>query len=398
MMGLGVEAALEPAIEQGRHRYVFFLTDGYVGNESTIIGGAKQLVRAQAKRGQRARVFSFGVGSSTNRHLLEGIADAGDGVAVYASTRQDPAMAVNTFYRYIDHPILSDVQVDWHELRVSEVAPEVVPDLFASRPLVLQGRFEGHGKARVTVSGRVGGKLLELPIEVGLPAEDDNGVLATLWARARIESLEQRLAYGDGVASDLVADITQLGLDYRLVTKYTSFVAVDRSTEVDGEARTIVQPVETPEGVNAEMAGAGVISRMAASSGRGYGGALMQPAPMASPARAYKRKMSRRPRTTVAADGARRADAPAKIQVQGSISANTVETIIKGRLLEIQKILRGKKARVRFVIRADGTVANVEILGGVADAKLKRKLKQAIARWRFPAPSDGKRATVTYRF
>src|SRR5690606_25152016 len=140
MMGLGVQEALTPSVEQSRHRYVFFMTDGYIGNEAAITSGARALISTLQARGRRAKLFAFGTGSSTNRHLLEGLAKAGRGVAVYASTRQDPIEAVNTFYRYVDHPVLTDIEIDWGNLSVDEVYPRVLPDLFASRPMIITGR------------------------------------------------------------------------------------------------------------------------------------------------------------------------------------------------------------------------------------------------------------------
>jgi Ca-activated chloride channel family protein len=86
-MADAVAKALSPAVEAGRRRYVFFLTDGYVGNEDAIIRAADRFVSAHDKRGQTARVFAFGTGSSVNRHLIEGLSRAGRGLAVYATSR-----------------------------------------------------------------------------------------------------------------------------------------------------------------------------------------------------------------------------------------------------------------------------------------------------------------------
>ncbi len=141
MMAGAVQAALSPPVEHGRNRYVFFLTDGYIGNERAIFDGAEQLVHTLASRGQRARVFGLGVGSSVNRHLIDGIAKAGDGVAVYASHRDAPARAVDRFFRATDHPVLTNVHIDWGGLQVEESTPLRLPDLFATRPLLLHGRY-----------------------------------------------------------------------------------------------------------------------------------------------------------------------------------------------------------------------------------------------------------------
>ena len=258
LMGSGVKAALKPTVEQGRHRYVFFMTDGYVGNEKEILGNTRTLINAMEYRGQRAKVFSYGTGSSVNRHLLDGIAKAGKGLAVYVTTREDPAIGVNRFFGYIDHAVLKNVQIDFSDLDVEDVYPKQLPDLFASRPMVIHGKFNSPDPSTILIKGEMNEKELSLPVHVKFEDNDDNDVLAALWAREKIGYLEDDLAY-HGQSDEIVELITQLGLDYRLVTQYTSFVAVDRSRTVTGDLKTIHQPVETPEGVDPYKSSGGVI-------------------------------------------------------------------------------------------------------------------------------------------
>ena len=254
LMADAVASALSDRVEPGRHRYVIFLTDGYVGNESAIFDGAERFVRAYKRAGQRARVFAFGVGSSVNRHLINGLARAGDGVAVFATPREDPADAVNRFFRTMDHPVLEDLHIDWGRLDVRDVEPAILPDLFATQPLIVHGRYDQEGRDTLVIRGQVNGKTVLLPLEVQLSADArDRGALATLWARARIA--EQERILWAGWSEDAVNAITQLGLDYRIVTEFTSFVAVDRSRTVgNGHPLRVVQPVERPEGVAASAA------------------------------------------------------------------------------------------------------------------------------------------------
>lgn len=252
-----VAAALSADVERGRHRYVFFLTDGYVGNEQEIISGSKAFVEGIEGRGQRARVFGFGVGSSVNRALLEGLSRAGKGVAVYATTREDPAVAVNRFYRYIDRAVLTGVELVWGELGAAEVFPHPIPDLFASHPIVLHGRYKKLSKEPVTLRGRVGEKPVSIAVEThrAIGGNDRGGVLGALWARSKVEFLEEESWIG--MRPSAPAEIMELGLNFDLVTAYTSFVAVDESRKVSrGDPRTVTQPVEIPEGVDARAAGA----------------------------------------------------------------------------------------------------------------------------------------------
>jgi Ca-activated chloride channel homolog len=255
-MADAVAAALSTDVARGRHRYVFFMTDGYVGNEDEIIGASDAFVKALEGRGQRARVFGFGVGSSVNRYLLEGVSRAGKGIAVYATTREDPQRGVDRFYHYIDRAVLTDVVVDYGDLRVSEVYPSAMPDLFASHPVILHGRYAGTPTGTIEVRGKAGDRAVSTRVDVRQAKTRDapSRVMGTLWARAKVADLEERL--WEGSDPDAQRQITELGLAHDLVTRFTSLVAVDTSRRVGrGDPRTLVQPVEAPEGVDVEMAG-----------------------------------------------------------------------------------------------------------------------------------------------
>jgi MYXO-CTERM domain-containing protein len=255
-MADAIDAALRPVVARGRHRYVFFMTDGYVGNESEILSRSKSFVEAYEQHGVRAKVFGFGVGSSPNRYLVSGLAEVGKGLSVYASNREDPNRAVNQFFHYIDRAVLTDVRVDWGGLRASHVYPSEIPDLFASHPIVLHGRFEGAPVVPVRILAKAGDQQLEIPVQARLAETRDapSRALGSLWARARIDELEESLL--DGSIQGAQAEITRLGLAHRLVTPFTSFVAIDTSRRVGtGDPHQVVQPAERPEGVDLDKAG-----------------------------------------------------------------------------------------------------------------------------------------------
>lgn len=259
-MANAIDAALGPAVAQGRHRYVFFMTDGYVGNEAEILERSDKFVRDHEAAGVRAKVFGFGVGSSPNRYLVSGLGKVGKGLSVYAGTREDPERAVNQFYHYIDRAILTDVRIDWGGLTARDVYPSEVPDLFASHPLVLHGRYQGAATRPIRLLAKTSEGNVEVPIAVreaetqGKPSH----ALGSLWARAKIDDLEEGLL--DGSQPDARARITELGLSHRLVTRFTSFVAIDSSRRVsNGDPRQVVQPAERPEGVDVARAGGRVL-------------------------------------------------------------------------------------------------------------------------------------------
>ena len=106
MMIKGIRAALDPSYESDRLRFVTFLTDGYIGNEAEILGEIHDRLGA-------SRIFSFGVGSSPNRYLLQRMAKLGQGAVGYLGLNDDGAEVMDHFFERISHPVLTDVEIDW---------------------------------------------------------------------------------------------------------------------------------------------------------------------------------------------------------------------------------------------------------------------------------------------
>ncbi len=247
-----IHACLAGQDDPERVRVVCFMTDGYVGNDMAIIDAVRQ-------NAGTARVFSFGIGTSVNRFLLDGIARAGRGEVHYILNQQQTAGAGERFYERVRTPVLTDIELDFGRLpvEVDEVYPSGIPDLFSSTPVVVKGRYEQGAKGKITLRGTTGEGPFERKIDVQLPGEEPkDDVLASLWARAKVEDLMDRDLAGmqRGNPDPAVKEeILGLGLRYQLLTQYTSFVAVEhvRITE-GGQARTVAVPVEMPEGVSYE--------------------------------------------------------------------------------------------------------------------------------------------------
>ena len=281
-MADAVERALSFEVGKGRNRYVFFLTDGHVSIENKIFDLASDLVERLEDRGQKASVFGFGVGSSPNRHLIKGLSDAGGGISIFASNREDPVRGVNSFFHRIDHAVIRDLEIDWGSGKISAVHPGELPDLFASRPLVVHGRY-GKLPDKVVVRGKAGRKKIEIPVTVRKPGKDQpSRALPVLWARSAIQDLRRKL--WDGSDKGAVERITTLALDYSIVTAYTSFVAVDTSRVVgDGNPGTILQPVETSEDTDPVASGATLYNGHAGGIPGGVPGGVAGDAAMAAP-------------------------------------------------------------------------------------------------------------------
>jgi Ca-activated chloride channel homolog len=241
MMIEGIKAALDFPHDPQRLRFVCFLTDGYIGNEAEILGEIHRRLGA-------SRIFSFGIGSAVNRYLIDHMAKAGQGAVAYLGLKDSAAQIMDDFFGRISHPALTDLQIDWGGLHVTEVFPRAVPDLFVGRPVILTGRFAGNQETSIRVHGNVGDQPLQVAIPANLAETATHPGLPSIWARMKIAALADQSTYQPH--ADLPAQIKQLALDYSLMSPFTAFIAVDSSRRTEGsEATTVPVSVPVPEGV-----------------------------------------------------------------------------------------------------------------------------------------------------
>ena len=253
-MNAGIRAALTASRDPRRMRMVFFMTDGYIGDEGQIFATIQNNL-------DEARIFAFGVGGSVNRYLINGMSDLGRGVAEDVPLSANPKDVASKFYDRIRKPVLTSVDIDFGELEVTDVLPKVIPDLFEAKPVIVVGRYRGAGEGKVRVRGSVRGEPVNYSMNVRLPertAGDD--VVARLWGRRKLAELEKQ-GYRDE-SPELIEEMTDVALKYGLMSKYTSFVAVAHEVRADPSrpGKHITVPVELPKGVDPAMVG-GRLSR-----------------------------------------------------------------------------------------------------------------------------------------
>jgi Ca-activated chloride channel family protein len=260
-MMAGIKAALDRPADPDRLRIVAFLTDGYIGNEDQVFLGVRQMLG-------NARIFSFGIGSSVNRHLLEGLAEEGRGASAFMGPREKPGQMVDRFIKRIDTPVLTDIRLSFDNLEVEDLEPARIPDLFAGQSLLIHGRYRNPGTGLITLEARRAGEPVTMrKVAIFLEREDDNAALGRLWARARIHRLERSMRGGQ--LPKIQEAITRLGLRHRLMTQWTSLVAVDSFiSNTTGHAESINVPVEMPEDVSYQ----GIYGQSNFSSARAIGG------------------------------------------------------------------------------------------------------------------------------
>ncbi len=243
------EVAGIPA-DGNRLRIVTFMTDGYIGNDFEVIDLVRQV------RGT-SRWFPFGTGNSVNRFLLDNMAREGGGEVEYVLLGDPGEEVAKRFWERIAAPVLTDVHLEFQGLEVEDLHPDELGDVWAEKPLVVHARYREPGRGRVIVHGYRQGRPYREELPVTLPEhEERNAALASMWARARVDALLRRDLRGlqsGRFAEDLKERIVETALAHRILTPFTSFVAVeDRVVNQDGELRTVTVPVEMPQGVEYE--------------------------------------------------------------------------------------------------------------------------------------------------
>jgi Ca-activated chloride channel family protein len=231
-------------------RTVVVVTDGYV----TVEREAFELVRRNLSK---ANVFAFGIGSSVNRHLMEGLARAGMGEPfVITDPLQAPEQAAR-FKRMVESPVLTNVKATFGGLDVYDVEPQALPDVLGERPVIVFGKWRGEPKGRVVIEGQGAEGPYRRELAIDARTRQDAAALRSLWARHRIASLGDQEALEGGDA--FKQRITELGLRYGLLTQYTSFIAVDKVVRNPApQASTSVdQPQPLPKGVSELALGQG---------------------------------------------------------------------------------------------------------------------------------------------
>lgn len=237
MRGLDAVLAFPPAPE-GRLRSIVMLTDGLIGDDEVVIGA----VQDNLQRGNR--LYTFGVGDSTNHFLVNRLAEIGRGTAKILPPNEPATEVAKTFFEEINNPVLTNIEVTWiGSGEAPEIYPQAIPDLFTQQPLVLFGRQGKAENGQLRIQGiQAGGKPYEKTLSVSFDQVAGNQAIAQLWGRARIKDLMNQIYRQE--TPELKQIITTTALDYRLLSKYTAFVAVSEEVRVNPEEKS---PQEDPE-------------------------------------------------------------------------------------------------------------------------------------------------------
>ncbi|MCH8903334.1 MAG: VWA domain-containing protein [Bacteroidetes bacterium] len=251
----------------GMSRSFVIVTDGYVTVE-------KRTFETIRNNLNEANMFAFGIGSSVNRYLIEGIAKFGHTLPMIVKDKYTAPAFADKFRKYISSPVLTDIEVDFGSFQAYDMEPISIPDVLAARPIIIFGKWKGDPSGTITIKGVSGEGDFVSKFDV---AENKpklrNAALRYLWAREKISMMDDFNHLGK--TDELIAGITKLGLDYNLMTAYTSFIAIDDEVIANDSVPGIKvdQPLPLPQGVSNSAVGFGVAvtgSRSISSGARMY--------------------------------------------------------------------------------------------------------------------------------
>jgi Ca-activated chloride channel family protein len=290
------------------------------------------------------------------------------------------------------------------------VVPNKLPDLFAGQPVVVFGRFTTMPETGTAkLKGRLGGAPFEMPIKLDLRTGTEHSGLASMWARQQVDAL---LGYPNSATSRadeaLVKKVTDLAIQYRVMTEYTSFVAVEtrKEKQQDGTLKTVEVPLELPVGVeNSAYGDLGLV-------GAGYGGAGMGLGSIGLVGKGGGGGSgSGYGRGSGAGFGGRGTRVPtvrqAKAEVQGSLDKEIIRRVVRAHINEVrhcynQALASDPNAKgrvsVQFMIDASGNIRSAVVKEDtMIDKAVGVCISKAILRWTFPKPT-GSSVMVTYPF
>ncbi|MEN8151662.1 MAG: VWA domain-containing protein, partial [Planctomycetota bacterium] len=220
---LGVALDMAPPADQPY--MVVFLTDGL-----PTIGETREemiLANVAKKNRQNLRLFVFGVGNDVNTHLLDKLAENHRGSRDYVAEGEDLEFRISSFYTKVSSPVLSDLVLSFTGVKVRDVYPKRLPDLFKGSQMVVVGRYAGSGASAAQLTGKVAGETKTITHEMTFGAKvPGQSFLSRLWAIRKCGYLIDQIRL-HGETKELKDEVVRLAKLHGIVTPYTSFLVLE---------------------------------------------------------------------------------------------------------------------------------------------------------------------------
>eukprot|EP00913_Durusdinium_trenchii_P023430 g22008.t1 len=230
--GTAIQDALVESLQQlakgERLKMIVFATDGLptIGERDP-----QAILKTVSKSNAHdVRIFSFGEGVNVNSRLLDFLALNNRGESEYVLPKQDIAKKISGFFDRVGSPILTDLKVTVDGVLLKDVFPRTVADIYRGEQVVLYGRYSGHGKKTVRVTGMAGDRQRVFEYELDFPEvskDDRNAFVPRLWAGQKVDFLLNEIRKSEKEDLELVKEVTYLAKLYGIVTPYTSFLMAD---------------------------------------------------------------------------------------------------------------------------------------------------------------------------
>ena len=223
--GTNINRALLDSLDQAqgeRPQIIIFLTDGLA--TEGVVETVQIISNVKKAASESARVFTFGVGDDVNTILLDTVAQEHKGASAYVRPGQNIEAEVSNFYAKVSSPLLADLSLDFGGIRVEDVYPYPLPDLFAGAQLVVVGRYRRGGNTDIALRGTIDGLERDfLYRENHFSNEGGTSFIPRLWATRKVGYLLNEIRL-HGENRELIDEIVDLSVRYGIVTPYTSFL------------------------------------------------------------------------------------------------------------------------------------------------------------------------------
>ena len=172
------------------------------------------------------RLFTFVMGNSANRPLLDSMAKISNGFAMSVSNSDDIAGKLMLATEKLTHEAFHDVEINIDGVKVRDLTPAKIGTVYRGQQLIIFGHYWGDGLAEVAIKGKISGQEEVYKTTFEFPKNSQlNPEIERLWAFASIEALQNKIDYL-GEDADTKQAIIDLATQYGLVTDYTSMIVV----------------------------------------------------------------------------------------------------------------------------------------------------------------------------
>jgi len=371
--------------QQNGARTIIVITDGYISVELKVF----DLIRHYL---DQVNVFTFGIGTSVNRYLIEGMARVGMGLPFIVTKPEEALPAVNRFFKYVSMPVLTNIRVSMNQFNAYDVIPSHIPDVFAERPIIIIGKWKTPIAGDIQINGLSGKGVFNKQINMAsYSPSESNAALKYLWARHYIAALcdDNHIQPTDQRKQEII----NTGIQFNLLTPFTSFVAIDHSIRsTDGKPVTVKQPLPLPQGVSDLAVGRKKMRSLQTT--------------MAETTN-YAWKVEKESLNQDLASQHSHATVihnPKKMNVTGLISPQALNLVIEKHMREIQSCyqtylsndssIKGN-ALLRVTINSDGKPISIKLISKDFNLKtLTDCIQSVVSRWKFPSYKDGRAITV----